>query len=452
MKKINLDKEFIKKALVIAIPISMQSLIQSSLNMIDQFMIGQLGGKAIAGVGLGSRTLFIMTFMLFGLGSGVSIFGSQFWGKKDKKNLSQVIGISILAGILISSIFLGLSLFKSEAILKIFTSDIEVIRVGSIYQKITSISYIPLMIIIMYSSLLRSIEIIKIPMLTSFLAVGLNTFLNYILIFGNFGFPKMGVEGAAIATVITRFVEVIILLAIIYIKKLPGAFKFKEMFTISKKFAIKFGITTLPIILTEVIWSLGDTMFSFIYSHMGTNEIVAMTMTFPIQGLSIGFFTGVSSAAAIMIGKKLGAEDYKSAYSYAKKFIIFGFVGTNIMALILSVFINIYTSIYNVEYEVKSLVVKTLIVFLFVLWVKVSNMIIGSGILRSGGKTKYTLYIDFFGMWIIGVPLGLFSAFVLKLPIYYVYMLISFEEVVRLGICLYLTKSKKWIRNIVNEF
>ncbi|MCY6482915.1 MATE family efflux transporter [Clostridium aestuarii] len=442
------DRPYYKIMLAIAIPVSIQSLFQASLSMIDQFMIGQLGKDAIAAVGLGSRFPFILLITLSAVASATAIFTAQFWGKKDIKNIARALGGTLVCGIFITIIFAFISLIFPQRIVSLYTKDVKIIKLGSEYLKIIAIGYIPMLLIAIYSAVLRSTEHVKTPMYAGLFAVTLNTILNYIFIFGKLGLPNMGLYGAAYATTITRYVECALILLLTYIRKYPGAFKFNEIFDISSTFMKKILIVASPLLLNEFMWAVGETMYSIVYGRIGTDEVAAMTLTYPIQSLSIGFFTGVGSAAGIMIGKKLGADDNEAALKYSRKFIKLGIIGAVTFGVLLVICSNLYVSVFNVSNDLKVKTVKLLIVFSVVLWVKVSNMIIGGGILRSGGKTKYTLYLDMIGTWGIGVPVGFISAFLLKLPIHWVYFIISMEEFIRFVIGIKLVYSRKWMKNI----
>ncbi|MCY6356439.1 MATE family efflux transporter [Clostridium sp. ZS2-4] len=443
-------EKYFKAMLALAIPISIQSLFQASLSMIDQIMIGQLGEDVVAAVGLGSRFPFILLITLSAIASAASIFAAQFYGQKNMDGIAKAIGGTAIFGIIITIIFTITSLAFPQHILRIYTKDTPIIKMGSEYLKIVAIGYIPMLFIGIYSSVLRSIERVKIPMYTGLCSISVNTLLNYILIFGKFNAPRMGLCGAALATTLSRFIELGLILGIVYIKKYPIAFGVNKLFNISSDFMRKLFMIMWPLVINEFLWALGETLYSAIYGRIGTVQVAAMTLTYPVQSLSIGLFSGVSGAAAIMIGNSLGQKDNDTAFNYSKEYIKLGIIGSVVLGVLMIVFSGAYTSIYNVSPESKQYTVKLLIVFSSVLWIKVSNMIIGGAILRSGGETKYTLVLDMIGTWGIGIPMGLISAFVFKLPVYWVYFLISMEELVRLLIGLKLVYSKKWIKNIQN--
>lgn len=451
IEKVLKKSTYLSAMLAIAIPVSIQSLFQASLSIIDQVMVGQLGENAIAAVGLGSRFPNIFIITLSAIGASTSIMISQFWGKKDKENIASSFGGNLLVGIVITLIFSVISLVFPTQILGCYTNDPKVIELGTEYLKIIAVGYIPILVITMYSSILRSTEHVKLPMFAGIFGIIINTILNYILIFGKFGFTEMGLQGTAYATTITRILEMLMLFAFIYLKKYPGAFKIKEISNLSFEFFRKIMIITTPILINEFLWAVGETMYSIVYGRMGTTEVAAMTLTFPIQSLSIGLFSGVSIAAGIMIGNELGKDENDEAFNYSRKFVQLGIGGAAIFGVLLILFSKLYVFIFNISDDLKHCTMKLLIMFALILWIKVSNMIIGGGILRSGGQTKYTLYLDMFGTWGIGVPMGFISAFIFKLPIEWVYLLLSSEELVRLIIGFKLMYSKKWMANITEK-
>lgn len=448
IEKVLKKSPYLSAMLAIAIPVSIQSLFQASLSIIDQVMVGQLGENAIAAVGLGSRFPNIFIITLSAIGASTSIMISQFWGKKDKENIARSFGGNLFVGIVITIIFSTISLLFPTQVLGCYTNDPEVIKLGSEYLKIITVGYIPILLITMYSSILRSTEHVKLPMVAGVFGIVMNTVLNYIFIFGKFGFNEMGLQGTAYATTITRILELLVLGACIYSKKYPGAFKIKEISHLSAEFFRKIMVITTPILINEFLWAVGETMYSIVYGRMGTTEVAAMTLTFPIQSLSIGLFSGVSVAAGIMIGNKLGTDENDEAFKYSRKFVQLGITGSVIFGVLLILFSKLYVVIFNISDDLKDCTIKLLIIFSLILWIKVSNMIIGGAILRSGGQTKYTLYLDMFGTWGLGVPIGFISAFIFKLPIEWVYLLLSSEELIRLIIGLKLMYSKKWMVNL----
>ena len=204
----------------------------------------------------------------------------------------------------------------------------------------------------------------------------------------------------------------------------------------------------LPILVCEVAWSLGENVYAAIYGHLGTDASAAMTLTNPIQGLLIGALCGLSQAASVIIGKQLGNGEYENAYISSKKLILYGAMGSAILSAAVFLTSSLYVEIYQVEESVKALTVQILTAYALVAPFKVLNMILGGGIIRSGGRTKYVMFIDLIGTWCFGVPLGLLAAFVLNLSIPYVYFILSLEECFRFGISMIVFRSKRWMNQL----
>lgn len=299
----------------------------------------------------------------------------------------------------------------------------------------------------MFSTLLRCMEKAMLPLIASVAAAIVNTVLNYILIFGKFGFSPLGAKGAAVATVISQAINLVFM----FIMFLP----YKKILTEEKKqqektpFLWKQYVTMLlPILICELVWSLGENVYAIIYGHLGTDACAAMTLINPIQGLMIGALCGLSQSAGVVIGKLLGNREYDSAYYAGKKLMLYGFLGAAILSGVILLTSNAYVNIYQVEAEVKVLTKQILLAYAIVAPFKVQNMILGGGIIRSGGKTNYVMIIDMIGTWGFGVPLGLLTAFRFGLPIPWVYFILSLEECVRFIISVFIFRRKNWMQSL----
>lgn len=441
------NKDFTKKLTYIAIPITIQSIIQSSLSMIDQLMVGQLGETSINAVGFGTKLSFIFLLSLAGITSSTSIYASQFWGGGDKKKIGSVLGITLSTASIIALIAIILSIIFPHFIMGLFIKDTTVIALGADYMRIISLNLIPLVIVNSFAAVLRSCGDAKTPMITGFISVIMNTLLNYILIFGISGTTGMGVKGAAIATSISRLIECILILYLFHRKKLLQL-KVVDYFKFNKKLVSLFTITMLPLLLNEALWATGDSVFSAIYGRIGGIQSAAMISTFPIQGLSFGLMSGIGAASGIMIGNLLGEGKNDEAYLYGKKFIKLGIMLSVIIGIIVVLFGEYYIDLMKISPESKKYALKILNIFAIVLWIKVSNMIIAGGILRSGGNTKIILVLEMIGMWCIGVPVGIVVSTHTNLPIQWIYFFISLEELFRMVVGLKLFSKRCWMSNM----
>ena len=443
------DKKFLKKTIAIGIPIAVQALLNTTLNLVDTMMIGSLGESTIAAVGLANKVFFVFTLLLFGIVSGSSILTAQYWGKRDVKNIRRVLGISLIIGLSGAVIFMLAGLFIPKVVMSIFTPSEGTISIGASYLAIVALSYPLTAITNCYISLLRATNQVKAPVFISIVSILVNVVLNYTLIYGNFGAPKLGVQGAAIATVIARLVECLSILAVVYISKGPAAAKIKELVAFDKEFIKKYLITVSPVIANEFMWGLGVTMYSLVYGRMGDEAVAAITITQNDEQICVVIFQGLSSATAVILGNELGANKIKDAERHSKSFFVLQFMLTIVMGMVCLLIRTPLINLFSVPDNIAADITKCLTVFVCYLPFRMFNLINIVGVLRSGGDTKASLLLDITGVWCVGIPFAFLGGIVLGLPIYYVYAMITIEEVYKFILGLRRYKQKKWLRNII---
>ena len=429
----------------IAVPVTLQSMLQASFSIVDQIMIGQLGETNISAVGLGSNFSLIFSVVIGAVGAVAGILIAQFMGAEDKKEAWCSFDVSLICGIMISALFLLAAGAFPLQILGLYTEDMSIINTGAVYFRIVAFSYIPMAVSNILSAWLRCREHATIPFLASFGAVAVNTGLNYLLIFGKFGFPRMEIKGAAIATLISQlFNLVFIVIGFVVCNRRDGD---KPVLSLRfKKITIRdYLVMIMPILVSEFLWSLGQNVESAVYGHLGTSNLAAYTLTGPIQGLIVGALSGLSAAAGVMVGKRLGRKEYGEAYAESKKIMYAGLAGSVVVASLLILLAGVYTGLYRVDDSVKELGKILLIVFALYAPVKVENMILSGGIIRSGGNTKIIMVIDIVGTWCIGIPLCLLAAYVFRWGIVGVYALLTTEEIFRLAVALVIFRKRKWM-------
>ncbi len=420
-------------------------------------MISSLSTASIAGgVSLANKMFFLLFLLLFGISSGSSILTAQYWGGiKDVKNIRRVLGICLALGVGGATLFTIAAVGFPSLVMRVFTNQPGTIEEGAKYLRIVGLCYIPTSITFAYVFIMRSTGKTKLPMFVSIFALMLNTVLNYTLIFGNFGAPEMGgVRGAAIATVISRTLECGILLFVIYARDEVPAAKIKELFDFSKAFVSKYFITVNPVIINELIWAWGGvTMYDLVYGRMG--EVVTATMGGITKTVEqVGFFLifSLGNAAGVILGNQMGTGDFSQVFNYAKKLMRIVFTAGLIMGVLLYVTSGgPITGIFNIEPEVSYYVRLCLKVMAFAIVIKGMNMLIIVGILRSGGDTKFCMYVDGGAVWFVAVPLVWIGGLVWNWEIQYVYMLALTEEVVKVLLGLWRTFSKKWINNLIEN-
>ncbi|MBQ7918704.1 MAG: MATE family efflux transporter [Lachnospiraceae bacterium] len=439
---------FFKMVCNLAIPVTLQSMLQSSFSIVDQIMIGQLGSVSVAGVGLAGKFASIYSVVISAIGAVAGIMISQYLGQKNAHEVRRSFYTNLLISVGIAGIFTALCILFPGKIMGLYTKDLATQQAAAAYLLFIAGTFIPLAGATLFSTLLRCTDKPQLPLYASIASAVLNTGLNYILIFGKFGIAPMGAQGAAIATVISQWVNFLLMVMMMPKKdsclaKSDGASNVRANLNWKQYLSM-----LLPILVCEVGWSLGENVYAAIYGHMGTDASAAMTLINPIQGLLIGALCGLSQAASVIIGKKLGNEEYEDAYVSSKKLILYGGVGAALLSMVVILTSALYVEIYRVEEIVKELTRQILVAYALVAPFKVLNMILGGGIIRSGGRTKYVMFIDLIGTWCFGVPLGLLAAFVLKLSIPYVYFILSLEECIRFGISLVVFRNKKWMNRL----
>ena len=444
-------KSFYQKMLTLAVPIAIQSLITSSLQMVDSLMVGQLGVTSIAAVGVGNKITTILILILQGFGSGAAIFASQYWGRKDKENIKRILYLTVNIVTIFSLLFTVVILLFTKQFIHIFTDDQSVVESSVSFLRLISYSYLFTALTVVFSTILKSMGEVKFPLYISILAIGINSSLNYLLIFGNFGFREMGVEGAGLATLIARIIQSGLLFLLVR-KSLALSLKTIKLNEVFDKILMKkyFSIT-IPSIINHAAWTLGDASYFWVYSQMGTNELAAVTMVDPLLFFFMALFIGMSDASQVMVGNSIGSRRNDEAFDYAKQFIKLTF-GLSIVAGIGIVLITpTFLSIYKISDTVAGLAKSVLTVYAFLVIGKMLNMVNNIGVLRAGGDVKFVLYVDMVGVWVIGLPLAVAGAFWLHLPVYAVFALANSHEFLRAFIGIKRTFSKKWIRNVVAE-
>ena len=443
-------KSFARTVCSLAIPVALQSMLQSSFSIIDQIMIGQLGSVSVAGVGLAGKFSSIFSVLASAIGAIAGIMISQYLGQKNKQEVRRSFYLNLLIVTAMAAVFTFLCVTFPRQIMGLYTQDPETIFAAARYLVLIAGTFLPIAGATLLSTLFRCMEKASLPLYASIIAAVLNTGLNYILIFGKIGFPAMGAEGAAIATLVSQIANFLIMLLLFLKYREILAVRSGSGNAVTKFNWSQYAAMLLPILICEFMWSLGENVYASIYGHLGTESCAAMTLTNPIQGLMIGALCGLSQAASVIVGKQLGTGEYDGAYTASKKLILYGFVGSLFLSAVILVARTYYVEIYQVESSVKTLAKQILIAYAIIAPFKVLNMILGGGIIRSGGKTNYVMMIDLIGTWIFGVPLGLLAAFVWGLSIPYVYFILSLEECIRFGISVVVFRRKHWMQVLKN--
>jgi len=442
------DPEYFRSIRRIAIPIAFQQLMFAGLNLVGVVLVSQKGDASVAAVGLAGQIAFLLNLVHFGIISGAAMFTAQFWGKQDIPNLRRVLGLCLMLAISASLIFFTLAQLVPAQILRIYSKDAEVITLGTTYIRTFSWTYLFFAITFSYALVMRSTGDVKTPTTVSVGALLFSTFLSYSLIFGKFGLPELGIQGAAVAAVIARFVECVTLLTVTYARRSPVAASIRELTNFDRRFLGRVMKPILPVILNELFWSLGITTYNIIYGRLGTQAYDAMNIVSTIEQVAFVVFIGISNATSVMVGNHIGARKEEEAFRYAGRSLGLGIMGGILLGLILQLVKIQVLSLFKVSPEVIQNASHVINVISFFLWIRVNNMTTVVGILRAGGDTRFSLFLDGIIIWIVGVPMAYLGAFVWHFPVYLVYLCAMSEEATKwiLGIHRYV--SRKWINNL----
>lgn len=442
------DKKFYTVLFAIAIPIMLQNLVNSFVNMVDTVMIGQLGTVEIAGVGLANNFFFLLHMILFGAASGAGVFTAQFWGKKDIAGIRKNTGLCILIVIIISSFFTLVSLFAPEQVLGLYSKDPAVIKTGATYLKAVAPCFIPFSISFVFILVMRTIEKVKLAMVVTFISLSINVLFNWLLIFGIGPFPALGVKGAALATVLARFIEVILLVSISYTKKYALAGTLKELFGFDIVFVKRYFVIAFPVIINELLWALGVAMQNIIFARTHTDAIAAFNIVNTLSQLTWVVFIGLGNGGAVLIGKKIGEGHEKIAREYASRLTLFAPLLAVGVALFIIPISWILPFVFNVSDNVFTIIGGMIIIMACSYPFRAFNMSMIIGVCRAGGDTIYTVFYDIVFTWTVTLPLAATAAFVFGLPAWIIYLCVTLDDPLKMIFGLVRLRSGKWLHNV----
>ena len=442
------DKEYYRRLLKIALPITMQNTVTASLNMVGGVMVGQLGDAPVAAVGLANQVFFLLNLMLFGITTGSAMFTAQLWGNRDIPNIRKVLGIALTLGLVTGGFFLAIAEFFPAWALGVYSQDPVVIALGSEYLRIIGFSFPLFAISFCYAIVQRSTGDVKTPLIVTFTSLVLNTLLSYILIFGRLGIQPMGVHGAAVAVLISRITECCLYLLLTYRRDSPAAASLRELFSFDFSFVRKVLAPVMPVVANEMLWSLGTTAYSVVYARISTDAIAAMNIVAAVDQVAQVLFNALGHACAVMVGNAIGAGEEEQAFRYAARTEAIGMLAALGVGAGVLLSANSVLSLYSVSPLVIDYARHVLTILGLLLWLRASNMILFIGIFRSGGDTRFAFVLDGIIIWVVGVPLAFAGAFIFHFPVYWVYLMVMSEEITKWILGVYRFFSRKWIHNL----
>ena len=450
MVKSGKKDDFYRQMFKLAIPIIIQNLLSAAVNSSDVIMLNYVGQSAISAVSLAANYSNILFMVYYGLGTGASLLCAQYFGKKNMQAIHAVEGIALRFSLAISVLVALAAFTMPQRMLLLFTSDQELIAIGSSYIRIMGITYLCWGVTEIYLAILRSIGRVTISMTLNMLAFGLNILLNAVFIFGLFGAPKLGVTGVAIATASSRLIQ---LVACVIVSLLSKDVKLNPayMFIRSKTLLNDFIHLSLPALGNDLSWSVAFSMYSVILGHLGTEAVAANSLVTVVRNVGSVFCFAIASAGTILLGRVMGQEELEKSKSYASRMlkmtVVAGAVG-GVIVLAVTPFVLRFASLNDTA--MHYLKYMLLINSYYIMGSAVNTALI-AGVFRAGGDTKFGLICDTIDMWVYAVPLGFFAAFVVKLPVLWVYFLLCTDEFVKWPWVIRHYRKGEWAKNITRE-
>lgn len=446
------EKNFYKLILSIALPIAIQNLITFAVSMVDTMMLGALGEVQLSAASIGNNLFFILTILIFGLAGGSNILISQYWGRGDVKTIHKILSIMYRGCLIIAAIFIFIAIVFPSQFMRIYTTDTRVIEEGVSYLRIVSVGYIFYAITNCTIMMLRSVKTVKISLVVYSLSLVVNAFFNYILIFGNFGAPVLGVQGAAIATVIARITEFSIVLIFMIKFENKILLKASHLLKVDKIIFKDFLTNCTPVLFNEFLWSTGSTMISIILGRLGTETVAANSISNVVFQFVTVFIFGLSNATAVIIGNTIGEGKNEKAKEYSRTVgvlsIIMGIMAGGVILLIRPIVVDFY----NVSQVTKNIAVEIMGSMSVIVIFQSFGVTLMMGVLRGGGDAKFVLINDIIFLWLVAIPCGFIVAFILKWPIEAVFFIVKSDEVIKSIIAAVRVLGGKWVRNVTREF
>ncbi len=440
-------KHFYKLVFSLVLPMALQNLINVGVSTADVVMLGRVSETALSGASLAGQVQFIMFLILFGLTSGAGVLTAQYWGKKDIHTIEKVMGITMRLAFLIAVLFTVVVLLFPDQIMRIYSKEVDVISEGVAYLRIIAFSYIFTAITMIYLNIMRSIERVIIATVVYLASLIVNILLNSILIFGMFGLEPMGIRGAAIATLIARIIELVIVIIYSRTNKVVQ-FHFKNLFPRDRLLMKDFIKYSMPVLINELIWGAGTSTNAAIIGHLGKAAVAANSVTQVTRQLAMIVSFGLASATAILIGKAIGENKEEKAKLYAKRFmrlaVLFGFIGS----LVILVTSMIAKDMLSLSEQAKTYMSFMMFVMSYFAIGQSFNSVIVVGICRAGGDTKFGLYLDAFFLWGVSILFGAMAAFLFKLPVPIVYMVLLSDEILKMPVSYWRYRTMKWLKNV----
>lgn len=441
-------KSFYSKVFSLVLPMALQNLINVAVTSADVIMLGKVGETVLSAASLAGQVQFIMSLIFFGLTSGAAVLTAQYWGKGDVRTIENIMGLTLRFSLCIGLAFTLAALLIPAPIMSLFSPEPDVIAQGAVYLRTVAVSYLFVSINMIYLNIMRSVERVMISTMVYLCSLFINIGINALLIFGLFGFPQLGIQGAAIGTLIARMTEFAIILFYDKFANKTISFRLSALWHKDSLLQKDFLKYSLPVTLNELMWGAGTAMSALIIGHLGSPAVAANSVAQVTRQLATVIAMGIANATAIILGKTIGEGKHDLAKLYAKKLlqmtVIASLAGAGLILIIRPIAIANMT-LSPLAQEYLSVMMFVMAYFTIAFSYNVTQVV---GIFRAGGDTRFGLYLDVSTMWGCCILLGAFCAFILKWPVPIVYVLLTGDELIKIPFTTYRYKTMKWLKDV----
>ena len=441
------DKNFRKKLLALVLPITFQQLMLAVVSASDALMVGVIGQDLLSAVSLASQVTFVYNLFLAALTIGTSMFAAQYWGKGDKNAIERILGIVLRTSMLVSAVFFAGTMFTPELLMRIFTEDPVLTVYGTDYLRIVSVTYLMCGISQIYLCIMKNSGLAAKSMVISSTAAGLNIILNAVLIYGLFGAPRMEAAGAAAATALSRVAELAWVL--LELRK-KGRIKIRLRYILhpDQPMRKEFWHYTFPVLGNELVWGGGFTMYSVIMGHLGTDAVAANSIANIVKNLIASLAMGIGNGGAIIVGNELGAGKLERAKAYGGKLCRIAVISGICSGIFLLAVSPAVLLVSDLSPTAEEYLKWMLVMCSYYMIGKYVNGTTISGIFCAGGDSRFGFLCDTITLWCFTVPAGFITAFVLKMPVLFVYFIINLDEIVKLPAVYRRYKKYRWLKDL----
>ena len=448
MKYLETDRSFYKDVVTIAVPITLQNLITIGINMRDTIMLGALGETALSASALANQFINLFQICCMGIGMGAAVLTSRYWGARDRTSLKMAITVALRVCLLFASLFTLVSALAPRAILGFYTPQTEVIEAGATYLLWSLPTFFLGGLSLITTNIMRSVNLVRIPLVTSVCAFFVNVGANYVFIFGKGGMPRMGTAGAALGTTIARLFEFCAICGYFLLKDTSVGYRLRDLGLRCRAIVREYLRISVPVLVSDSLLGFGNNMVAMVMGHIGASFVSANAITTVVQQLSTVFIQGISFASAVLTGQTLGRGDVQAAKRRGYTFFLLGAVLGALAGGIILLISEPVIGAYNITPATREIARELMAAISIITLFQAMNSILTKGVLRGGGDTKFLMVADIFFLWAVSIPLGYFAGIVWQVPPFWIYFCLKIDQVLKAVWCIFRLNSGKWIKKI----